>query len=231
MRSVLVIEADDHTLRIRGDELLLDGYDVHTATTAAHARAKLAHAAPDALVLGALAGPADSLTLLRELRSGQIAHGDPSLPVLALGADADHQAVRYYQAGADIALPSTASPLLIKGALEALAARLGGTERRRRILRVGGLSVDCDARIATVDGTPVALSRLEFDLLQTLATDPHRTHTKAELTREVWGYDPAAAGVSRTLDSHAARLRQKLRAAGPDPLVQTVRGVGYRLTR
>jgi DNA-binding response OmpR family regulator len=231
MRNVLIVEADDRTLRARGDELLLDGYEVHTARTDGHARAKLSQAGPDALVLGALEAPAQSLALLRELRSGEIPRGDPCLPVVALGADADHAAVRYYQAGADIALPSNASPLLVKGALDALAARAGGVQQRKRILRVGALTVDCDARVASVNSTPVPLSRLEFDLLQTLAGEPHRTHTKAELTREVWGYDPAAAGVSRTLDSHAARLRQKLRTAGPDPLVQTVRGVGYRLTR
>ena len=51
------------------------------------------------------------------------------------------------------------------------------------------------------------------------------------MTREVWGYDPAAAGPSRTVDTHAARLRQKLEQAGAEPLVQNVRGVGWRLTR
>jgi DNA-binding response OmpR family regulator len=231
MQNVLIAESDDHTLNARGDELTLDGYEVHAARTDSHTRAKLSQAPPDALVLGTLETPAQSLALLRDLRAGAIARSDPSLPVVALGADSDHAAVRYYQAGADIALPSAASPLLVKGALEALAARSGGVEQRRRILRVGALTVDCDARVASINDTPVPLSRLEFDLLQTLASEPHRTRTKDELTREVWGYDPAAAGPSRTLESHAARLRQKLRAAGPDPLVQTVRGVGYRLTR
>jgi len=230
MRSVLIVEGDDHALRARGDELLLDGYDVLAARTEHQAKNKLAESRPDALVLGALDSPAPSLALLRELRAGEISRADPRLPVLAIGADTDPTAVRYYQAGADIALPSTASPLLIKGALDALAARAADEQQRRRVLRCGGLSVDCDARVASIDATPVALTRLEFDLLQTLAGQPQRTFTKAQLTQDVWGYDPAA-GVSRTVDSHAARLRTTLRAAGPDPLVQTVRGVGYRLTR
>ncbi len=231
MRNILLVDADDHALRVRGDELLLDGYEVLTAISEQHACAKLAGGAPDALVLGELETPAASLALLRRLRAGEIPRADPRLPVLALGADVDHAAVRQYQAGADIVLPSTASPLLVKGALDALAARAVGNERRHRVLRTGALIVDCDARAASIDGTPVALSRLEFDLLQTLAGDPRRTFTKAELTKTVWGYDPAAAGISRTVESHAARLRQKLRAAGSEPLVQTVRGVGYRLTR
>jgi len=99
------------------------------------------------------------------------------------------------------------------------------------MLRVGSLTVDCDARVARVDDRQVNLSRLEFDLLQTLAGQPHKAFTRAELTREVWGYDPAAAGPSRTVDTHAGRLRQKLEQAGAEPLVQNVRGVGWRLTR
>ena len=98
-------------------------------------------------------------------------------------------------------------------------------------MRVGSLTVDCDARTAEVEQRAVKLTRLEFDLLQTLASQPRRTFTRAELTREVWGYDPRATGPSRTIDSHAYRLRHKLEQAGTREMVQTVRGVGWRLTQ
>jgi DNA-binding response OmpR family regulator len=98
-------------------------------------------------------------------------------------------------------------------------------------VRVGSVTVDRGARTAHVDNRPVNLTRLEFDLLATLATEPRKTFTRAQLTREVWDYDPQAAGPSRTIDSHAHRLRQKLEQAGAEQMVQTVRGVGWRLTR
>ena len=230
MRSVVIVEADDRLLREHADQLLMDGYDVHAASTAQAARIKLAEA-PDALVLCSAGTPPESIGLLRELRSGEIARTDSTLPVLVVGADDDSAAVRYYRAGADIALPAHSSPLLVAAGLEALARRTAGEQERRRMLRVGSLTVDCDARVARVDDRQVNLSRLEFDLLQTLAGQPHKAFTRAELTREVWGYDPAAAGPSRTVDTHAARLRQKLEQAGAEPLVQNVRGVGWRLTR
>jgi DNA-binding response OmpR family regulator len=230
MHNVLLVETDDLALRERGDELLIDGYEVLAAQTAAAAKLRLADA-PEALVLGELEKPGTSLALLRELRAGEVAGSDPRLPVLALGADNDHTAVRFYEAGADIALPSEASPLLLKGALEAVLIRGGGQDQRRRLLRCGTLLVDCDARVASVGEHLVGLTRLEFDLLQTLASQPHRTFRKDELTRAVWDYDPVTAGASRTLDSHANRLRQKLQTAGAPSLVQNVRGVGYRLTR
>ena len=230
MRSVVIVEADDRLLREHADQLLMDGYDVHAASTAQAARIKLAEA-PDALVLCSAGTPPESIGLLRELRSGEIPRTDSTLPVLVVGADDDSAAVRYYRAGADIALPAHSSPLLVAAGLEALARRTAGAQERRRMLRVGSLTVDCDARVAQVDDRRVSLSRLEFDLLQTLAGQPHKAFTRAELTREVWGYDPAAAGPSRTVDTHAARLRQKLEQAGAEPLVQNVRGVGWRLTR
>jgi DNA-binding response OmpR family regulator len=229
LRSVLIVEADDRLLPERAEQLLMDGYAVDAVSTAQAARIKLAEH-PDALVLCNAGSPPETIGLLRQLRSGEIARSDPALPVLVVGADDDSAAVRYYRAAADLALPSHSSPLLVAAGLESLARRTAG-EQRRQVVRVGSLTVDCDARSAEIDNRAVKLTRLEFDLLHALASQPRKTFTRAELTREVWGYDPVAAGPSRTLDSHAYRLRHKLEQAGAEPMVQTVRGVGWRLTR
>ena len=223
--NVLLVETDELELRERTEQLLMDGYAVDSVRAIDQARVKLAEG-PDAVVLS---GGPETIGLLRELRAGEIPRADSRLPVLALGVDDDSAAVRYYRAGADVALPSESSGLLVAAGLEALSRRAGALETR--VLRLGSLTVDRDARTAQVDGRPVKLTRLEFDLLATLASEPRRTFTRAELTREVWGYDPQAAGPSRTVDSHAQRLRQTLEQAGAEPMVQTVRGVGWRLTR
>jgi DNA-binding response OmpR family regulator len=82
--------------------------------------------------------------------------------------------------------------------------------------------------MVTVDGRPVTLAQKEYELLVRLATDPERVFTKSELLKDVWGYRAAAR--TRTLDSHASRLRRKLRDAGAaGTLVENVWGVGYRL--
>ena len=229
MASVLIVEADQRVLSERAEQLLMDGYQVDAVGTFEAARIKLADR-PDALVLANAGSGPETIALLRQLRAGEIARADPALPVLALGADDDSAAVRYYRAGADLALPSTSSPLLVAAGLESLARRTG-SEQRRQVVRVGSLTVDCDARTAEVEQRAVKLTRLEFDLLQTLASQPRRTFTRAELTREVWGYDPRATGPSRTIDSHAYRLRHKLEQAGTREMVQTVRGVDWRLTQ
>ncbi len=230
MRSVLIVEADERVLGERAEQLLMDGYEVDAVGAVRAALIKLGEH-PDALVLCNAGSRPETIALLRQLRAGGIARADSRLPVLVVGADDDSAAVRYYRAGADLALPSRSSPLLVAAGLEALARRAPGEQQRPQILRVGGLTIDCDARVAEIDHRAVRLSRLEFDLLQTLATQPRKTFTRAELTRQVWGYDPQSSGPSRTLDTHTHRLRHKLEQAGAESMVQTVRGVGWRLSR
>ena len=223
---VLIADTDQQLARERARQLQMDGHQPSLALTAHAAALKLAEK-PDALVLCNLPSPVEAIALLRALRSGEILGSDPRLPILVIGADHDHDTIRYYHAGVDLALASTSSPLLIAAALHALARRT--VAQRPRLLRVGAHTNDRDARSARVGEQPLQLTRLEFDLLQTLARQPHKAFTRAELTRDVWGYDPAAAGPSRTIDSHAHRLRKKLVQAGAEATMHSIRGVGWRL--
>jgi DNA-binding response OmpR family regulator len=93
---------------------------------------------------------------------------------------------------------------------------------------VGGLVVDANARCAHLHGRRVALSQKEFALLKMLAAEPFKVFTKADLLRTIWGH---SLNTTRTLDSHACRLRNKLEALGhaDEDWIINVWGVGYRL--
>jgi DNA-binding response OmpR family regulator len=95
------------------------------------------------------------------------------------------------------------------------------------VLEAGAIAVDLVTRRVSVHGRAMTLPAKEYDLLAKLATEPERVFTKEQLLREVWGY--VSLGRTRTLDSHASRLRRKLRLAGAGPCVVNVWGVGYRL--
>jgi DNA-binding response OmpR family regulator len=97
----------------------------------------------------------------------------------------------------------------------------------RERLAAGPLAIDRATRRVTVHGFPVALAAKEYELLVKLATQPLRVFTKDELLRDVWGF--RSLGRTRTLDSHASRLRRKLAGAGAEDCVLNVWGVGYRL--
>jgi DNA-binding response OmpR family regulator len=117
-------------------------------------------------------------------------------------------------------------------AYEELLARIRALLRRSsvdagEVLVAGDLVVDRRTRRVTVRDTTIPVSAKEFDLLARLAGDPNRVYTKEELLREVWGF--RALGRTRTLESHASRLRRKLSLTDDDRFVVNVWGVGYRL--
>jgi len=113
-----------------------------------------------------------------------------------------------------------------------LVERIRAVLRRVRpqqpaVVEAGPVRIDTHTRDVRVGGRRVQLSQKEYELLLRLAGEPHRVFTKSELLHEVWQYRSPAR--TRTLDSHASRLRRKLRDAGGAGLVENVWGVGYRL--
>lgn len=115
---------------------------------------------------------------------------------------------------------------------EELLARIRAVLRRtmppaHETLRAGPITADLATRCVRVDGRPVALAGKEYELLVKLMSDATRVFTKESLLREVWGF--RSLGRTRTLDSHASRLRRKLQEANHGPFVVNVWGVGYRL--
>ena len=149
-------------------------------------------------------------------------------PVIVLGsAEADPvDRVRAFRRGCDdyVSRPFHYDELVER--IWAVLRRARRPESER--IAAGPIEIDSLTRIVSVHEARVSLSQKEYDLLARLATEPDRVHTKDELLRDVWGY-PAQAR-TRTVDSHASRLRRKLREVDPDtPFVENVWGVGYRL--
>jgi DNA-binding response OmpR family regulator len=159
MKHVLLVDCDRQVLTARGDELAADAFEPMLAASAPAARVKL----PDAevLILGRLESVSAALGLVRDLRAGHIAAADRALAVLTIGADRDHELVRHYQAGADLALPSDASPLLVSAGVHALAGRRD-RERASTRVRVGNLTIGLDNGTAMVADRPLRLSNREF---------------------------------------------------------------------
>jgi DNA-binding response OmpR family regulator len=152
-------------------------------------------------------------------------HGD--VPVIVLGqpeSDAVDR-VRALERGCDdfLVRPFTYEELLAR--IRAVLRRT--TPAAHEVRRAGPITADLATRAVTVGDVGVALAGKEYELLLKLMTDATRVFTKEQLLREVWGF--RSLGRTRTLDSHASRLRRKLAAAGAGITVVNVWGVGYRL--
>jgi DNA-binding response OmpR family regulator len=229
--SIIIAVVDPrHLADELASQLTADGYEIHQAYNSRHTISLIAGRHADVLILGALERPSVALTLLRELREGALdPHAWPELPAITLASlvagDRELDALRAYEAGSDHHLPVGAGYLHLRAVLHALTRRAYGLTRR--VHRVGPIEIDTVAREVRVDGIAVDLSAKEFALLAALAREPRRVFTKSELLRDVWGFKSPAR--TRTLDSHACRLRRKLSEHGARAVVN-IWGVGYRLS-
>jgi DNA-binding response OmpR family regulator len=227
---ILVVGSDRCLGRSLTGQLVADGYLAALADTAQRARALARATPPRLVVIGELDPPCGALELLREIRSCSSADPpwEPGLPVIVVSPRADElDVLRAFDAGADDFLARPAGYLELRARLRAILRRseVGGV---RRLLEVGTLTIDLDTRAVSVDGQPVELRPLEFELLVHLAREPQRVCSKDELLRIVWGFRANAS--TRTVDSHASRLRRRLDVDGARRWVVNVWGVGYRLS-
>jgi DNA-binding response OmpR family regulator len=225
--SLVVCEDDAPTLELLCDNLVADRFGVLPAPSASDALRLCRFNHPDLLLLDLSLPDAPGLDVLREIRAadGVTSRFDPDLPVIVLtGHGSDEDRVRGLESGADDFL---VKPLFYPELRARIAAVLRrGAGGRQGPLRVGEIIVDAARRKAWVGEREVKLSNKEFGLLRALAADPSRVFAKRELLESVWGYHAPAR--TRTLDSHASRLRRKL-----DPehgrYVVNCWGYGYRL--
>jgi DNA-binding response OmpR family regulator len=207
--SLVVCEDDATTLELLCDHLVADGFGVLPAPSASDALRLCRYNHPDLLLLDLTLPDASGLDVLREIREadGVTSRFDPSLPIIVLsgrGAEADR--VRGLDFGADDYLVKPFFHPELRARIGAVLRR--GFEGREGPCRAGEIVVDPARRKAWVGEREVPLSNKEFGLLRILASDPSRVFAKRELLEAVWGYRSPAR--TRTLDSHASRLRRKL---------------------
>ena len=224
--SILIVEEDAATRGFLANNLTADGYQVAVAGTRANALSLLAKQRPD-LVIADING--QTLGLLDAVRDGNglAADIDPDTPLIVLTARSDELArVRYFDHGSDDVVAKPFGYLELRGRIRALLRR-SQPRHGRHVTRIGRLRIDHAARQVHVGDTPIHVSAKEYALLAHLATEPTCVFTKDELLRDVWGFRAPAR--TRTLDSHACRLRHKLSDPGHGDFVENVWGVGYRL--
>src|SRR5215831_21345455 len=219
--ALIVAEPETETRGFLERQLSDDGFDVLGASHPGEVFDLAERVQPDLVLVAEL----ELCTRLRDGEPGRSWNRD--VPVILLGreaADAIDRA-RALERGAD-------DYVVRPFAYEELRARIRAVLRRAApkpgdVLEAGELTIDRPTRCALVGGQRLTLPAKEFELLAKLAEHPTRVWTKDELLREVWGF--RAMGRTRTLDSHASRVRRRITALTATPYVINEWGVGYRL--
>lgn len=220
----LIVDDEESISQLVAMALRYEGWDVETAGTGESALEKLRSFKPDVAVLDIMLPDFDGMQVLSRMRSeGSL------IPVLFLTAlDSVDDRINGLTAGGDDYVVKPFS-------LEELIARLRALVRRSQlvlaqqpdpILRVGDLTLNEDSYEVERAGTPIEVTSTEFELLRYLMRNPQRVLSKAQILDRVWSYD--FSGKPTVVELYISYLRKKI-DSGRDPMLHTVRGVGYML--
>ena len=220
---ILLVEDDAHTAGFISKGLREDGHAVDNADNGRDGLFLATTEAYDAVILDRMLPALDGLTVLQTLRGA--GNATPVLLLTALG-DVDHR-VEGLRAGADDYLVKPFAYSELSARLDSIARRVQASGGKPTRLRVADLELDLLTREAQRDGKRIELLPREFRLLEYLMRQAERVVTRTMLLEAVWDYhfDPQ----TNVIDVHISRLRQKIDAGFPKPLLHTVRGAGYRL--
>jgi DNA-binding response OmpR family regulator len=221
---VLVVDDEERIRSLVGTYLRAEGFEVEEAATGEDALVVLRRRLPDLVILDVRLPGMDGFEVLRELRR------DSEVYVIMLTARTEEaDKLVGLTVGADDYVTKPFSPRELVARVKAVLRR--GREPQRsddELLRFEGLDIDLAGRQVHVDGQPVELTTLEFDLLVALAAAPGRVFSRRQLIQQVWGWD--FFGDERVVDVHVGNLRRALGDAADSPrFIGTVRGVGYKL--
>ncbi len=219
MAKILVVDDEPSILKLVSAYLKPEGYEVQTATDG-NAGLQAARAfKPEVIILDLMLPGMDGIELLSRLRR------ESDVYVIMLTARTEEtDKIVGLSVGADDYVTKPFSPRELVARVKAALRRLqSGAGSERSVLSFRHVHLDAGAHTASVDGVPVELTAIEFDLLRVLAENRGRVLSREQLLEQVWGGE--YFGEMRVVDVHLGHVRRKL---GREDVIATVRGVGYR---
>jgi two-component system phosphate regulon response regulator PhoB len=221
--TVLIVDDEPDLLSVLDFNFKGAGFETVVAPRGEEALRLAGQRLPDLVVLDLMLPDLPGTEVCRRLKSDPRTREVPVIMLTARGDEVDR--VVGFEVGADdyVTKPFSARELVLRA--KAILRRMAGGARERPVAEVGSIRVDDEAHRVWVEGAEVALTPLEYKLLRTLMTRLGRVQSRERLLQDVW--EMSAELETRTVDTHMKRLREKLGPARD--LVETVRGIGYRM--
>ena len=207
--TVLVVDDDDALAEMIGIVLAQEGYNAVFCENGSRAFETFMRHSPDLVLLDLMLPGKSGIEVCEQIRSSS------NVPIIMLTAKSDTGADDY------IAKPFKHLELMAR-----IRARLRPRESRQLVVRVGDTIMDMDGRTLKYKGVEVPMTPLEFDLLAALVRRPGQAMSRQELLETVWGYSDVSDSL---VNVHVQRLRAKFTDIGAEQVIQTVRGVGYKV--
>ncbi len=224
-KRILVIDDEPDVTELVGYQLKAKGYAVELVNDPTQSIAKIRSFQPDLVILDVMMPDISGVQICRMLRADPKTKNVPVVFLTARAEEADR--VLGLEVGGDdyICKPFSVKELLLR--IQGLLRRVSTPEEEQpRRLAIGAVVLDNERHEVTVKGSPVELTATEFRLLHLLMARKGRVQTREHLLLNVWNYETEIE--TRTVDTHIRRLREKL--GDQAELIETLRGVGYRMT-
>lgn len=224
-KKILVVDDEEDVTTLVSYHLRARGYQVETINDPNLIMGVARSFQPDLVILDIMMPDLNGVQICRMLRA------DPRLRKIAIvflsAKSEEGDRVQGLEVGADdyICKPFSNKELVLR--VQSVLRRLGGHEEDEKgvVLQIGAISLDVDHHRASVHGAPIELTATEFKLLRVLMERKGRVQARDHLLLNVWNYETEIE--TRTVDTHVRRLREKLGSEAS--LIETVRGVGYRM--
>lgn len=220
-QTVLVVDDEQHIIDLARMYLEQEGFTVEQALDGAEALRKIRDLKPALVVLDLMLPEVDGWEVCRRARESS---GVPIIMLTARSDDVDK--IVGLELGADDYLTKPFNPRELVARVKAILRRYDRSMQPGTVIHLGQLTIDPSSREVTLAALRLKLRTQEFELLCTLARHRGQVLTREQLLDLAWGYD--FYGETRTVDVHIAHLRKKLR--GGDVEIETIRGVGYKLS-
>ena len=221
--SILVVEDDPDIRELLSFTISRAGFDLAVAETAEEALRMLDSGLPELMVIDWMLPGMDGIALAKYLRSDSLTSALPIIMLTARGEEIDK--LKSFEAGVDDYVTKPFSPKELTARLKALLRRSGRPADGE--INAAGLKLDLLTHKLYASNKEINIGPTEFKLLELFMRNPNRAFERSQLLDRVWGRGVYVE--ERTVDVHVLRLRKLLRPTGNDHIIETVRGVGYRL--
>ena len=222
-KKILLVDDEQDILVILSNKQEKEGYKVFTANNGNEGIAKAKEIIPDLILLDVMMPEKDGIETCQEMR--QIKELQKTLIVFLSARAEEFSQLAGYDAGANDYIVKIIKPKVLISKVNALLQlSTQVSESQSKVLELGDLIIDKDNFKVTKAGENLLLPKKEFDLLYLLASNSQKVFKREEILDKVWGNDVIVG--ERTIDVHIRRLREKL----GDDSIQTLKGIGYKLT-
>lgn len=218
--KILVVDDEEDIVELLSYNLAREGFDVHVAHDGKTAIEVARKVIPDLILLDVMMPEMDGVEACHAIREEE--NLKKTLIAFLTARGEDYSQIAGFEAGADDYITKPIKPRVLISRVRALLRRQGGSEENISE-KESKLSIDRDRYVVIKEGKDISLPKKEFELLALLLSRPGNVFTRESILNKVWGHEVVVG--DRTIDVHIRKLREKI---GVD-LIQTVKGVGYKI--